>query len=72
VAAAGTLVVAMIVVATADDDDISSSSSFIVARMTEHLLQTLDFMLQPLRRTPLSACLIQRININFCQRINNF
>ena len=37
----------------------STSSSFVDARMIEHLMHTLDFMLQPLRRTPLSDCLIQ-------------
>ena len=73
VASAGTLLAAAIVVATADDDDIPSapSSSSLVARMTEHLLQTLAFILQPFRRTPFSECLIRRIKINCFQRMNS-
>ena len=73
VASAGTLLAAAIVVATADDDDIPSapSPSSLVARMTEHLLQTLAFILQPFRRTPFSECLIRRIKINCFQRRTN-
>ena len=62
VAAAGALAAA-ILVATAVDDDISSSapssSLSLVARLREHLLQTLDFMLQPFRRIPFSEFLIR-------------
>jgi hypothetical protein len=65
--ACGTLVAAAIVVPTTtddddDDDDISSapsSSLSLVARLREHLLQTLDFMLQPFRRIPFSEFLIR-------------
>ena len=49
----------------ADDDEVSSSSAPSTAstttfdvRMIKHLMQTLDFILQPFRRTPLSECLI--------------
>ena len=49
----------------ADDDEVSSSlapstasTSTFDVRMIKHLMQTLDFILQPFRRTPLSECLI--------------
>ena len=49
----------------ADDDEVSSSlapstasTSTFDVRMIKHLMQTLDFILQPFRRTPLSECLM--------------
>ena len=54
------LLVAAIVVASTTAVA-SIQSSFYDARITiEHLMHTLDFILQPLRRTPLSDCLIQK------------
>ena len=79
VAAAGTTLLAAAAIVeeeatatAAAADIITSASASFDARMTEHPLQTLDFMLQPFRRTPLSECLIiiyiRRIKIKFCRR----
>ena len=58
-------VVAAGAVGTVADDEVSSSSAPSTAsistfdvRMINHLMQTLDFMLQPIRRTPLSEYLM--------------
>ena len=59
VATVSLLVVAAAIVVASTTAVASTSSSCVDARMIEHLMHTLDFMLQPLRRTPLSDGLIQ-------------
>jgi hypothetical protein len=64
-ALAGTVAAAGAVTIVVADDEVSSSSAPSTAsissfdvRMIKHLMHTLDFMLQPFRRTPLSEGLM--------------